>query len=203
MVVAPKAKPRRRRGGVRLLYVGTRGVVRAVSQSTGRKVWGISLPGTGYELVSLLHTGDLLLAGSRGCLFGLDARTGQIRWKNELRGMQYGSMQLATESDSSLVFVGIYGHVVAISKRSGRKKWQVSLPRTGYAIVSVVSEGGRVLAGSKGLLFGIDPRRGQIEWTNRLKGLGYEHLALAGAQHTNSNELVQIQQAAAAAQPQS
>jgi outer membrane protein assembly factor BamB len=198
-VIARKPKQKRRRAPVSLLYVGTRGFVRAVRQSTGRKAWETSLPGTGYELVSLLPDGERVFAGSKGRLFGLDARTGTLLWSNELRGMKYGHMQLATERDSPLIFVGIYGHVVAISKKTGRKKWQTSLPRAGYEIVSLVSENGRLMAGSKGLLFGIDPRRGEIEWTNRLQGLGYEHLALAGEEHS-SNDLVLIQETAANAQ---
>lgn len=196
-VVARSSKPKRRRGPRPLLYVGSRGFVRAVSQSTGRRVWETSLPETGYELVSLLHCGDLVFAGSRGILFALDARTGEIQWKNALRGLKYGHMLLATEADAPSVFVGIYGHVVAVSKKTGRMRWKTSLPKTGYTIVSLVCEGGGLFAGSKGLLFGLDPNRGEIEWRNGLQGLGYEHLTLAGSRSATTGASVLIEQTAA------
>lgn len=177
--------------------MGTRGFVRAVQQRSGRKVWETSLPETGYDLVSLQRCGAWIFAGSKGRLFALDARTGQILWHNDLRGMQYGHMLIATEPAAPSVFVGIYGHVVAISKQTGRTRWKTSLPKTGYAIVSLVCEEGRLFAGSKGLLFGIDPNRGGIVWSNGLQGLGYEHLTLAGSERASSEGLVLIEQSAA------
>lgn len=205
VVAKPKARAKSRprsgstRGGrpPRLLYVGSRGFVRAVRQSSGRRVWETSLPETGYELVSLLPGDDLVFAGSRGKLFGLDARTGAIRWENQLRGLKYGHMLLATEPEAPYLFVGIYGHVVAISKKTGRTKWKTSLPNTGYEIVSLVCEAGGVFAGSRGILFGLDPRNGEIEWRNGLKGLGYQHLTLAGSRQASTDGSVLIEQTAA------
>lgn len=177
--------------------MGTRGFVRAVQQRSGRKVWETSLPETGYDLVTLLRCGDQLFAGSRGRVFALDARTGEILWKNELRGMKFEHMVLATEPAAPSVFVGTYGHVVAISKKTGRARWKTSLPKTGYVLVTLVCEEGRLFAGSKGLLFGIEPNRGEIEWSNGLQGLGYEHLALAGSDSASSDALVLIEQTTA------
>ena len=67
----------------KLLYVGTNGYVRALDQKTGEDVWETSLPGTGFDLVSMLVEGAVLFAGSQGLVFALDATTGAILWKNE------------------------------------------------------------------------------------------------------------------------
>lgn len=79
-----------------LLFVGTRGHVRAVSKRTGRMVWDVSLPETGYEIVTLLVEPDTVYAASRGLLFALEPATGEIRWKNGLSGLGYQHVTLAT-----------------------------------------------------------------------------------------------------------
>lgn len=78
-----------------------------------------------------------------------------------------------------LLFVGTYGHVRAIDKRTGEDRWQTSLPATGYETVSVLCEGFRVFAGSKGYVFALDARTGEILWTNGLSGLGHNDMSLA------------------------
>ena len=78
-----------------------------------------------------------------------------------------------------LLFVGTFGHVRAIDKRTGEDRWQISLPATGYETVSLLCEGSRVFAGSKGHVFALDARTGAILWTNGLSGLGHEDMSLA------------------------
>lgn len=78
-----------------------------------------------------------------------------------------------------LLFIGTFGHVKAIDKRTGEDRWQISLPATGYEIVSLFCEGFHVFAGSKGYVFALDARTGEILWTNHLSGLGHEDMSLA------------------------
>ncbi len=84
-----------------LLFIGTRGHVRAVSKRTGRKQWETSLPGTGYTLVTLLYEEPVLYAASRGLLFALDPLDGNIVWKNSLKGLGHDHIVLATTSTST------------------------------------------------------------------------------------------------------
>jgi outer membrane protein assembly factor BamB len=79
-----------------LLFVGTEGHVRAIDKRTGKDVWDTDLPGTGFDIVSLVHEPGVLFAGSKGLLFALDPRTGAILWKNELKGLGHGHMVLAS-----------------------------------------------------------------------------------------------------------
>lgn len=99
-VVARKPKPKRR-SSRQLLYLGSRGFVRAVSQSTGRRVWETSLPETGYTLVSLVCERGGLFAGSAGHLFGLDPNRGEIEWRNGLQGLGYEHLTLAGSQQTS------------------------------------------------------------------------------------------------------
>ena len=84
-----------------LLFIGTHGHVRAVGKKHGRKVWNTSLPSTGYGLVTLLHEDGVLYAASYGRLFALDALTGEILWKNGLRGLGNADVLLATTRSST------------------------------------------------------------------------------------------------------
>ncbi len=88
-------------GDNRIVFVGTYGNVRAVDMENGNDVWTTSLPGTGYQLVTLLYESGTLLAGSKGKLFALDGRTGAILWSNSLEGLGYDHMTLATVHQSS------------------------------------------------------------------------------------------------------
>ncbi len=88
-----------------------------------------------------------------------------------------------------LLFVGTHGHVVAIDKQSGDKVWERSLPGTGYAVVSIVYEDGRLFCASGGRIFAIDPGSGEVVWKNKLKGLGMGIVYLSTAA-SNSTEMV-------------
>lgn len=79
-----------------LLFVGTNGCVRAVDKRTGEDVWDVSLPGTGYDIVSLLYEPGVLFAGSKGHLFALNPETGAFLWKNGLKGLGDEHMVLAS-----------------------------------------------------------------------------------------------------------
>lgn len=70
------------------------------------------------------------------------------------------------------LFVGTHGHVLAVDQTSGRTLWDTSLPGTGYSVVSIVVEGGRLLCASGGKVFALDPTDGSILWENALPGMG-------------------------------
>ena len=40
------------------------------------------------------------------------------------------------------LFLGTHGHVIAVNKKDGEKVWSISLPRTGYSVVSILFEDG-------------------------------------------------------------
>ncbi len=79
-----------------LLYVGTHGHVRAVHPDTGKDQWTTSLPGSGWEVVSLLYDAGRLFAGSHGKLYCLEPTTGEILWENPLEGLSWDFIALAT-----------------------------------------------------------------------------------------------------------
>lgn len=78
-----------------------------------------------------------------------------------------------------LLFVGTHGYVAALDQRTGVERWRASLPDTGYSIVTLLFEEGRLFAASGGFAFALDPASGAILWRNDLKGLGNGAVCLA------------------------
>lgn len=90
------------------------------------------------------------------------------------------------------LFVGTHGHVAAVCKKTGKTIWEKSLPSTGYAVVSIVFEQGRLYCATAGRLFALDPKTGEILWENSLRGLGMGLVFLTTAQSNNTEALLTL-----------
>lgn len=104
---------------------------------------------------------------------------------------------------SELVFIGIKGSVVALSRATGQQVWTTHLK--GMSFVNVVLEEGTVLASCCGEVFCFDPLTGKSLWHNPLKGFGRgpttiatEHNPGTGNLPVLAEKLRRDQQAAAA-----
>ncbi len=98
-------------------------------------------------------------------------------------------MRKRKKHPSAYVFVGTYGHVMALDRGNGRKVWTTSLPRTGFSAVSIVYEEGQLICGSGGRVFALDPATGEILWKNGLQGMG-TGLVFLTTGHSNNYEAV-------------
>ena len=78
---------------------------------------------------------------------------------------------------AQLVFIGIKGSVVALSRVTGQQVWATHLK--GSDFVNVVLEDGAVLASCCGEIFCLDPLTGNALWHNPLKGFGTGLVTLA------------------------
>jgi hypothetical protein len=84
-----------------LIYVGLNGRVAALDRSTGEIVWEWRSPKPGAGYVTLLVDGNLLIASVSGYTYGLDARTGDQLWFNELKGYGVGVASIASMGGST------------------------------------------------------------------------------------------------------
>ena len=50
---------------------------------------------------------------------------------------------------------------------------------SGYGFVTLSLIGDTVLAGTKGLLYGLDPLSGKVLWKDNLKGFGYSPITIS------------------------
>jgi len=79
-----------------IIYVGAGRFVAALDAGTGEELWRTKLGGANC-VVTLLLKGQSVFAGYRGRMHCLDARTGTLRWENDLPKMGYGAVLCAME----------------------------------------------------------------------------------------------------------
>jgi outer membrane protein assembly factor BamB len=85
---------------------------------------------------------------------------------------------------SSIIFIGVKAHVVAVDRKTGGTLWKTKLKgglTSGERFVTLLVEGGCVYAHTYGELFCLDETTGEILWRNALEGLGYDIASLATA----------------------
>jgi outer membrane protein assembly factor BamB len=87
-------------------------------------------------------------------------------------------------AQSSLVYIGIAGTVLALDRATGQEVWRST--QAGGDFVNVVLLEGDLFATTKGELFCLDTATGHLRWQNPLKGLGRGLVTIAapGAQQS-------------------
>ncbi len=100
-------------------------------------------------------------------------------------------------ANSSLVFLGVKGTVIALSRSNGSEVWRARLP--GSDFVNLALEDDRVYATTRGQVYCLSATSGEILWNNPLKGMGLGLVTIAAAgQGTAAAEKMRRDQAAAA-----
>lgn len=79
-----------------LVFVGLNGRVAALDRSCGEIVWEWNSPKPRRGYVNILVDKNILIAGVNGYIYGLDPKTGDQLWFNELKGYGLGVTSLAT-----------------------------------------------------------------------------------------------------------
>ena len=101
---------------------------------------------------------------------------------------------------STVLILGVKGHVVCIRKSDGVELWRTHL--RGSAVTSVCCDGDQIFAATKGYLYALDLGSGKIQWVNGLKKLGFG-MCLMGTPNQSTmaalNVIAQQQAAAMAA----
>lgn len=97
-------------------YLGAKGSVVAINRADGIELWRTPLKGSGFVMVVL--DGDVLLAHTRGEIYGVQPETGQILWKNGLEGLGYGHATLASPNIGSQQALAVIQQVMADEESS-------------------------------------------------------------------------------------
>ena len=90
-------------------------------------------------------------------------------------------------------YLGIKGHVVCIDSITGHEVWRRHL-KSGYLTTLSVGED-KIIAHTKGELFGLRRATGEILWRNPLTGLGYGNCIIA-SNDPNTDVVLATQQQA-------
>lgn len=103
---------------------------------------------------------------------------------------------MARSRHSSVLYIGVGSHVVAIRQSSGEELWRTKVKRSSF--VTIHQDGDRIFAGSAGELFCLDARSGEVLWHNSLKGLGMGLVSFGGSPDSASSASAAAAAAAAA-----
>jgi outer membrane protein assembly factor BamB len=98
---------------------------------------------------------------------------------------------------TSALFVGTRGAVVAVDRASGATLWSMELKGSDFVDVMLVED--ELYAASKGRLYRLDPVSGDILWRNDLPGMGWGLVSIAGSHAAGAAEKARRDAAAAAA----
>lgn len=91
-----------------------------------------------------------------------------------------------------LLYLGTHGHALALRKDTGETVWKQSLPNTGYGLVSILYEEGRLFCGVGGRVFCLDPLTGEIQWENALKDMGMQAVYLTSGLSNDTEALMSM-----------
>ncbi len=88
-----------------LLYIGTDGYVVAIHPDDGGEVWRAPLDGgwsgPGPDDVCVLEHGGRVFAGCKGHVFCLDVHTGEVLWRNGLKGLGHSAVTLSISGQAT------------------------------------------------------------------------------------------------------
>jgi outer membrane protein assembly factor BamB len=79
--------------------------------------------------------------------------------------------------NSSLLYVGIRGTVLALDRATGQLVWDAKLKGGDFVYVTLQDDA--LYATSRGEIFCLDPATGQLRWHNPLKGYGLGFMSVA------------------------
>lgn len=94
-----------------IIYIGMKGSVLAIEKMTGMELWRTHLKSSHFVVVVL--DGELIIAHTKGELFGIDARSGKVIWQNSLEGMGYGYATVASRNISEQQTVAAIQQIIA------------------------------------------------------------------------------------------
>ncbi|NYH92284.1 eCIS core domain-containing protein [Actinopolymorpha rutila] len=151
------------------LFVGVHGRLHGLTLSDLTPRWELSLHGPNpvdRGPVNVLWDGHRLLAGYSGRVYEIDPTSPTLLHRHRLEHtLGFGGHETTLAGDGEMVFAGTPGHVYGMTSADRKARWGVDLTKVGgrpSRPVSVLWHDGRLLAGSAGHLYDIDPTTGAV-----------------------------------------
>lgn len=127
----------------------------ALSAETGDIEWSVSLGSPSQSSPSWAQSDDLLIVlNNRGGVFGIERRSGRIRWRNENWALSLSSALILGEGTRAIAIGGCdTREVCGLDPRTGRLLWKLGLK----GVLSSVP-----VAGASALYLALDPPGGLV-----------------------------------------
>lgn len=120
---------------------------------------------------------SLVYVGTRGTVVALHGGTGGMAWQVDIPG---GSDNVTLLLDGARLFAVCHRAVACVDSIDGRLLWsrRARISSRPTLALDPVHPGGRLFAGSFGLVLAFRADDGEPLWHNDLPGLGYGHVTL-------------------------
>lgn len=83
------------------LFLGINGYVVCINKQDGKELWRTKLKSS--SITNVYYENSLIYAHAGGHLYCVHAKSGEIQWENELKGLGYGTCIIAGADSSSVV----------------------------------------------------------------------------------------------------
>lgn len=151
------------------------GFLYAVDASNGQQLWRIELGKYVIRTTPTYRDGTLYLVAGFDAL-ALDARTGEQRWKTNIR---YAGTASPTVTGTAMYVVSQEGWLYAFSTEDGTELWKLSTDGISFGSPSV--RGDRLVIGTdKGVVIGLNPETGHAAWKRTMPSPIYTTPVLDG-----------------------
>lgn len=169
-----------------VVYAGTRdengegnSAVHAVSQATGQELWSYPVPSSVHGSIAV-SDGLVYVPTLRGTLFAVDAKTGQLKWKNDPGPAPEGNNQRTygyygvTVADGKVLFPyqtrfgeASAGIVLALDAKTGQRIWASPMAGNTMSDGTPAVADGRVYVGNQdgSIVIAYDLATGKKLWT--------------------------------------
>ncbi len=148
------------------LFAGIHGYVYGVDIGRWTSKWDCGVGGrAAYHPVSVLFANGWVYAGSNGYAYQLNPSTGaQVQGLLVAGSVGVGNYDTRLATDGWTLFVGTHGYLYGVRLSNwSEPAWNVAVGGiASYHPVSVLSQPGRLFAGSNGYVYRVDPDRGTI-----------------------------------------
>lgn len=142
--------------------------------------WQYSLPGTGYETVSILSANGYIYVASNGYVFQLDPHFGTLINKNDLTGMEQHEIRMVISEKKDQLIIGTYGNVIALDANNiSTTLWKNNLKGEDTGVVSLVASSQYIYSATGGYVNTMSITDGSIISKNSLPGMGNHEVRLA------------------------
>lgn len=145
--------------GTEETYIVSRGTVAAYGSERGHRRWQRVLPRPRSPTVA----GPVLVVATDRGVVAVERTTGEIRWEQPASR----SVRIATDGDRGVFLADTTG-LTAVDAADGRRRWSMPTVR-GASPYSVVAGRGSLVVASDGVVRGLVPEDGALEWERSLR----------------------------------
>jgi outer membrane protein assembly factor BamB len=154
--------------GGKVFVAESRGHFYALDGKTGKLLWehqfnrcsaGSPVYADGVVYHGFMHTRCKRVAGAKGMVVAMDAKTGRVKWKVTTEVIESSLLEV----NGDLFFGGWDGKIVSLDAKTGKQRW--SYQADSGVTSSVAYHAGNVFVGSDGgAFYALDAGNGKLLW---------------------------------------